>query len=125
MPHDYTVDLPRRLVHLRMWGAVTSGDIKTASAALAAEDRLSPEFAELIDLRELTSVDAISSQDIRAIAAARLTPCSRRAFVAPDPATFGLVRMFAALRDLREGGEQIGVFRTIGEAGEWLGLELR
>jgi len=124
MAFDYTVDAARRLLRVRMSGALTPEDIRTAITALTADPRLSPEFAEIVDLRELTSVDAISSQDVRAIAGARLEYSSRRAFVAPDPATFGLVRMFAALRDLKDAGERIGVFRTIREAEEWLGLTL-
>jgi hypothetical protein len=105
-----------------MWGALTPGEIRGTAAELLDDERLSKDFSQLIDLRELTSVAAIGAQDIRAIAASALDVSSRRAFVAPDSATFGLARMFAAIRNSRESTEQVGVFRTMTEAERWLGL---
>jgi hypothetical protein len=120
--HEYTVDADRRFVRVRLWGALTPGDIHTAAEELRGDARVGQDFSELIDLRELTSVKAIGSEDVRALATAALDPSSKRAFVTDDSATFGLARMFATLRTLKDSREQVGVFRTIEEAQDWLGL---
>ena len=122
MPHQYTIDSLRRVAHIRVWGALTPGELQEMVDELNGDPRISAEVAKLIDLRELTSVAAISSLDVRAIAAAALSPASRRALVTADSAAFGLARMFAAFRTLRQPHEQVGVFRTLKEAEEWLGL---
>ena len=122
MPHDYTVDSLRHVAYIRVWGALTPGEMRTMVDELNADSRISTSVAKLIDLRALTSVAAISSQDVRAIAGATLSPASRRALVTADSAAFGLARMFAAFRALKDSSEQVGVFRTLKEAEEWLGL---
>jgi hypothetical protein len=122
MPHEYTVDSERHVAYIRVWGALTPGEMQTMVDELAGDPRISGEVAKLIDLRKLTSVAAISSKDVRAIASAALSPASRRALVTADSAAFGLARMFAAFRTLRDSREQVGVFRTLKEAEDWLGL---
>jgi hypothetical protein len=49
------------------------------------------------------------------------SPQSRRAFVAPEDEEFGMARMFAALRELR-GETEIGVFRNLEEAMDWVSV---
>ena len=122
MPHEHIVDSERHVAYIRVWGVLTPGEMQTMVDELAADPGISGEVAKLIDLRKLTSVAAISSKDVRAIASAALSPASRRALVTADPAAFGLARMFAAFRTLRDSREQVGVFRTLKEAEEWLGL---
>lgn len=122
MPHELILDLERRLVLMRLWGAMTPGEMRTMVIEVREHPQLTPEFVQLVDLRELTSVEAIDGSDIRAVAASALAPSPRRAIVATDPAAFGLARMFATFRNLKDADDQIGVFRTMREAEDWLGL---
>ena len=121
MPHEYGIDTARRLVSTRMWGALDRAEVLKTALELSEDPKLLPGFSELIDLRE-ASATAISAEDVRAIASAQLDPVARRAFVVPDELMFGLARMFATLRELKQVPEDINVFRTIEEAETWLGL---
>ena len=121
MPHEYSIDSAQRLVRVRMWGALTRTEILATVAELVGDPRLSPDFSELIDVTDATAAE-IHTDDIRAIAGALLDRVARRAFVAPDPAVFGLARMFGAFRDMKDATEHVAVFRSIREAEEWLGL---
>jgi hypothetical protein len=48
---------------------------------------------------------------------------SRFAIVAPENLGFGLGRMFQAYREMEKGSrKEVGVFRTLKEAFEWLGI---
>jgi hypothetical protein len=121
MPYEVTPDIEKRVVVIRMWGDVKPDEVRTLVAQLAADQAIAG-FAQLADLRDLTSVAAIGAGDIRAVAAGVLAASPRRAIVAPDTATFGMARMFAALRNMKDTTEQIGVFRTMREAEDWLGF---
>jgi SpoIIAA-like len=122
MPHEYSVDGNHRLVRVRMWGALTRAEIMETVAELSRDSRLERDFSELIDLRELTSVDSITTADVRAIAYASLDSVSRRAFVASNLLIFGLARMFASLRGLRPDSEEVSVFDSLEAAEAWLGV---
>lgn len=121
MPYEVTLEHERRLARIRMWGAVTPDEVRGVVAEVNAQTRERPGLSQLADLRGLTSIAAIRAGDVRAIAAGMLTASPRRAIVTADAATFGLARMFAAVRNLKDPEEQIGVFRTMAEAEQWLG----
>jgi hypothetical protein len=108
------------LVNVRLAGAATRDDLVSTVAALLADPHITPDFSTLIDLREVTSVDAVSGGVVRELAAMRHQAVARCAFVAPNPAVFGLARMFASYREARDGAERSGVFRTISDAEAWL-----
>lgn len=122
MPHEMSVDVDKRIVTIRMWGEIAGEELRVAAGQIRGDARVQAGFVELIDARDVTSVTAIQAKDIRELAASVLDPSSRRAFVAPDSAAFGLARMFAALRKIKDAQEDIGVFRTMPEAEAWLGL---
>ena len=122
VPHEYSIDVARRLVYIRMWGEVTQAEVMATRSEVANDARLRPEFSELIDLTGLTSVNTITTNDVRAIASAEIDSVARRAFVTPDPAAFGFVRMFASLREVKNARDDVAVFRKIEEARQWLGL---
>ena len=121
MPHEYSVDTAHRLVRVRMWGALTRTEILATVAELVDDPRLSPEFSEVIDVTGATAAE-IDTEDVRVIAGALLDSVARRAFVAPEPVTFGLARMFGSFRELKGSAEHVGVFHSVREAEEWLGL---
>jgi len=105
-----------------MWGEITRTEVMATRSEVANDARLRPEFSELIDLTGLTSVDAITTDDVRAIASAEIDSVARRAFVTPDPVAFGLARMFGSLREVKKAHDDVAVFHTIAEARDWLGL---
>ena len=122
MAFEYSVDMERRLVLVQISGAITRDEMFACTDALKKDSRLTSEFSELVDLRGLTTVEAITPDDVRTIAAGSLSPAARRAIVASDNAAFGLSRMFESLRGAKGAPDRTGVFRTMREAEAWLGL---
>ena len=122
MAYEYSVDADRKLVLVRMSGVLTRDEMFACTATLRDDSRLTSDFSELVDLRELTSVEAVRLEDVRTMASGSLSPAARRAIVAPDNAAFGLSRMFESLRGVKGASDETGVFRTMREAEVWLGL---
>lgn len=122
MPYTYSVDDVQRVVRVRLSGEFTREDLLALSGALAIDSRVSSDFVEVIDLTAVTTTPDAGRGDIRRRATTPLTPVLRRAFVAPQPAIFGLCRMFATFREMTAKAEPVGVFHTLAEAEAWLGL---
>jgi hypothetical protein len=120
MPYEYAVDPERRVVRVRMWGGLTKAEILAVAQEMIEDPRISPGFLQLIDLREASSA-AISAEQLRQIAATKLDPVSRRAFVTPDALTYGFARMFESFRVVNQAPEQIAVFENLQAAEAWLG----
>ena len=88
-----------------------------------SDPNFDPAFNQIVDLREVTSID-ISSAETRTLASIPLfSPESRRAVVAPDPAHFGVGRMFATYHEMSESPSQVSVFYDLSSALRWLGIE--
>jgi hypothetical protein len=121
MSYEFFVDSEQRLVRVRMWGALTKAEILAVVQKLTEDPRISAGFAELIDAREASST-AITADHIRQIAASKLDPVCRRAFVVLDALSYGFARMFGSLREIAGAPEQIAVFSDLQEAEAWLGL---
>ncbi len=121
MTHSISVDVARRVVLVRVAGPATRDEVLALVAEHDGAADVTSDFAALIDLREL-SVASIAVADVRAIAATKLRPLARRALVASNLVVFGLCRMYATLREIRDDTEPLGVFRTMQEAEDWLGL---
>lgn len=119
MPYEYTVDSERRVVRVRMWGALTTEEILAVVKQLIGDPQISPGFSELIDLTEASST-AITADDLRRIASSTLDPVSRRAFVTRDTLTYGFARMFESFRQINQAPERIAVFGNLQEAEAWL-----
>jgi hypothetical protein len=105
-----------------MSDVLTRDELFSAVAALRADAEIASDFSTLIDLTDVTSVDAISGEVVRNLAAAPLKTGARCAFLAPSPAVFGLARMFASYREARGSSERIGVFRAASDAEDFLQL---
>lgn len=120
MGHEHVIDPTSRLIRVRMWGVITRSEILETVQQVIADPRFTPDLTELIDLREVTSTESLTANDVRQIATSTLEPVSRRAFVTPDPSTYGLARMFGAHRELHGAHEKIGVFTKLEEAEAWL-----
>jgi hypothetical protein len=120
--YTYSVDDVQRVVRVQLSGEFTREDLVALSRDLANDPRVSVEFVELIDLSGVTAPPDAARGAIRRRATTALTPVSRRAFVAPEPAIYGLCRMFATFREMTPNTEPVGVFHTTREAEAWLGL---
>ena len=121
MAYEYAVDTERRLVRVRMWGDVTTAELLRLVQELGGDPRITPDFAELIDLAA-ASVKTITARHLRDLAASALDPVARRAFVTADALAFGLARMFESLRAANQAPEENAVFMDLAQAEAWLGL---
>jgi len=120
MPFATSFDPPRRLMITRGWGHITLADVRAYQQELGQRPEFDPTWAHVFDARGASEFD-MSSDDIRRLAETSvLDREARRAMVAADPATFGVFRMYGTSRDVREGGPEIGVFTSLGEAIEWV-----
>jgi len=123
MPCDYEIDLQRRLLKCRVWGAATHAEISQMRQKFTHDPAFRSDLFQLYDLRDATGL-TISAGEIRDLAG--YSPFSReakRAIVAQRDAVYGAARMFALLREAGGAQEQIQVFRSLSEANAWLGLE--
>jgi hypothetical protein len=123
MSFSYTIDKERRLV------ISTASDRVTFEQGKAHQDRLlndpdfDPEFYQLLDATRVTVLD-ISIEQAKTLARRRVfSPNSRRAWVSPDPAIFGMGRLIAAYNEMSSGASQIHVFSDLRMALKWLGVE--
>jgi hypothetical protein len=106
-----------------MSDVLTRDELFSIVAELRADAAIAADFFTLIDLTDVSSVDAISGEVVRNLAAVPHKTAARCAFVAPSPAVFGLARMFVSYREARGSAEHVGVFRSLQDAENWLELE--
>jgi len=119
VPAAYKIDKERRLVLTTVWGKLTFTDGVAHRNELRSDPDFDPTYREISDFTQVTEL-AFSAEELRGHAQFDVfSPSSRRAFVAPDDAKFGLGRMFAMLRESR-GDLGIRVFRTLEEAEDWV-----
>jgi hypothetical protein len=121
MSVHHAIDEERKIVLTVFRGDLTDADLRAHQLALSANPRFHPSMRELVDLRAVTDV-SVSSAILNASAGWPLhAPEARRALVAPTDLLFGLFRMYQT--HLGEvGASQLGVFRELGQALQWLGL---
>ena len=121
MPASYLIDLPRLIVFSRGWGKLTDDDIISHARTLRADPRLTPGFRQIVDFLRVSEV-RVTSDGVSTVA--KHNPCprdARRGIVVPSDGTYGLVRMFQIYMEAES--EHMGIFRALGPALEWIGLE--
>jgi hypothetical protein len=122
MPCAYRIDSARRIVFSRASGVVTESDLRDHRARLAADPDFDPSFEQLFDFSDVTGVQVSSAYfRQRAIIGEIFDSRARRAFVTPDDAVYGSARAFLAW--LGNTPNTVRLFRDMGEARQWLGLE--
>jgi hypothetical protein len=120
MPITYTIDPNQKLVVTRIWGPATEGEVAEHNRSLRTDPQFDPHFRQLADMSGVTEL-LVSTKVIQDTAHDQyFAPGSKRAFVAPDDAAFGLARMFALHAESM--GQTIHVFRDRAAAEAWLGL---
>lgn len=119
MPVSFELDLPGRIVRVRMHGAISDADLIVADDELRASADFHPDFDQLVDTREAEGGEVTTSA-IRELA--RRPPLfsqrSRRAFVVRNDVGYGLARIFQARRGDVAG--EIQIFRSLAHAEHWL-----
>jgi hypothetical protein len=119
MPAFYKIDKERRLVLSSGAGTFTLADALAHQEKLAGDPDFDPSFSQLMDFTHVTRVE-LSAEDIRRLAQRTVfSPQSRRAFIMPNDADYGLARMFEILREA-QGEYGIRIFRNLDEALDWV-----
>lgn len=120
MPADYLIDVDRKLVISRAWGAVTDYDVREHHQSLRTDPLFDPTYRQLVDMSGITD-DLLGIETKREVSGDPIfTPGVRRAWVASGDYAFGMARMYAVAAERQ--GQTIGVFRASSEAEEWLGV---
>ena len=121
MPGSYLIDVENRLVYSRGWGILTDDEVASHAGTLRADPRFNPDFRQIIDFSDLTEI-RLTVAGIHGVA--QINPFrrdARRAFVVPSDVAYGLARMFEGFTN--SDPEQFRVFRSVGPALEWVGLD--
>jgi hypothetical protein len=122
MPFSCAVYTQHRLVISTGSGCITWDEIKERQDQTKTDPNFDPEFNQLVDLRAVTSFD-MTSEQVRMLARRMIfSLTSKRAFVAADPAIFGVARMWETFTELSQNSLQIRVFYDLSSALQWLGL---
>ena len=125
MPIEYEIDHDRRIVRARGRGVMTDQDVFGYQREVWSRPDLAG-YDELMDMTDVQRIELPSADRVRQLAnlsAEMDMPASsaRFAIVAPQDLAYGLGRMFASHRDAnQQSTKQVGVFRTMEQALEWL-----
>lgn len=93
MPADYVIEKEKRVVITTAWSRVTVEDFKAQQDRLLSDPNFDPEFSQLLDATRVTESD-IGTDEVRTLTSRTVfSPKSKRAFVAVNPAYFGLGRV--------------------------------
>jgi hypothetical protein len=123
---EYKIDHARRLVTAQGRGTMTGEDVMNYQREVWSQPEVKG-YNELIDMTEVEKIDLPSvkrMKDLAMLSVAMDPPSpSKFAIVAPKDEAFGLGRMYETYRRLESGStKEVGVFRTMAEALEFLGL---
>jgi hypothetical protein len=113
------VNAADRIVVLTVAGELEDSDLLRLAIDVESDPEIEPDFSLLVDLRGADGRN-VTSNGVRELARRpfALSPTSRRGIVTPTELTFGMARMYEALRNA-EGGA-IRVFRDYEEAVRWV-----
>ena len=127
MPIEYTYDEENNTLYTRFFGVVIDQDLRDQAEAIGADSRIKPGARELVDLAGIEEVQASPASledNIQTdLAHSEKLAGMRTAIVAGTDFLFGFARMYKSLAELEESPVTVGVFRTLEDAREWLGLQ--
>lgn len=123
MPIAYEIDAERGLLRSAFPGTVSPDELLAWYAELRAHPDFRPDLAQIADFRDSVPATWTVEDMRRVVLEEPFGPEARRAFVGPGDLVFGLARMYSSFADTEGQGGRIAVFRTVGEAWEWLGLD--
>lgn len=121
MPCRYVIDKKRRLVISTGWDRLTFPEMRAHQDQLLADSDFDPEFNQLLDATAITSLE-VSASEMKTLAERKVfSPKSRRAWVASQPAVYGMGRLASAYHDSVNTPTEFVAFYDIASALEWLG----
>ena len=123
MPIDYEIDPARNLLHSVFNGVVSPDDILAFYCEISRQEHFHESCRQLADFHGVESPEWTAADMKRVLEDDPFGPGARRAFVGPQDLVFALARMFSAYAATSGRGGEVGVFRTLREAEDWLGLE--
>lgn len=127
MPIAHRVDHERKVVIERAYGVLTDEDVFNFQHTVWSDPAVAGynELADMTHVSEiaLPSIHRVRDLAMKAVEMDSSSATSRFAIVAPEDLGFGLGRMFQAYREMEKGStKEVGVFRTLADACEWLGI---
>jgi hypothetical protein len=121
MPLTYHIDTANKILICDASGSLTAGDVRKFRKELRNDPEFAPKLSILFDMLDVTDFQ-ISSSELEALAGETpMSKTSKRAYVTPTDSDFGMLRIFATYSDAEP--DRFQVFRDIGEARKWLGLD--
>ena len=128
MPIEFSIDHEKRLVRAKGSGTLSDEDVFSYQRDVWSRPEVAG-YHELMDMSEVRQIALPSMDRVRDLAKLSASmdaekAASKFAIVAPFDLAFGLGRMYEMYRDLQaQSTKQVGVFRTLQEALEFLGVE--
>lgn len=125
MPIACRVDHALRLVIARAYGTFAEGDIHAYQADVWSQPEVQG-YHEIVDMSLVTEIVTPTLDKVHWLAriSAKMDDPDRRskfAIIAPSDVAFGMGRMYASMRGTQtESTKEVGVFRTLDEALEFL-----
>jgi hypothetical protein len=123
MPFSYVVYKDRSLVISTGSDRVTWEEIKARQDQTKTDPDFNPEFNQIVDLRGVTGFDMTSEQASSLARRMIFSLTSKRAFIASEPAVFGVGRMWQMFTELSDNPSQIRIFYDLPSALKWLDLD--
>jgi len=127
MSVEFTYDEEHNILYTRFFGVVINDDMRDQAKAVAADPRIKTGVRELVDLAGVEEIQGSSSslEDNIRIDRAHSEKLAgmRTAIVASTDLMFGFARMYQTLAELQGSPLTVEVFRNVGDAREWLGIQ--
>ena len=121
MPYALQILPTLRLTLTRVDGTLSSDDLRRHELELQHAPDFVPDLRQLIDFRQLTSLE-VTARDIRDAASAQpFTGGAMRVFVITTDEIFGMARMYQILTE--DTPHDLHLVRDIDEAFSLLGIE--
>jgi hypothetical protein len=113
-----TINYAKGIVSVKFTKKLAASDIVNYAAALRADPAFEPEFAEIVDLREVEEIGLDARQALSlADEVDPFSTTSKRAFITRNSAQVHAARMHLLLRSNQEN---IRIFESIEEALRWI-----
>jgi len=127
MSVEYTYDEENNILYTRFFGVVIDKDFRDQADAVTADPWIKPGVRDLVDLSGIEEIQGSSISlehniQIDCVNCEKLAGM-RTPIVASTDLLYGFSRMYQSLAELRGSPLTVEVFRTVGEAREWLGLQ--
>ena len=119
MPVTSYISRTHAIVLSRVHGAMSLEGLQQNQEWLLNEPDFSPDFRQVFDMSGMENLET-EGDEVRGLPYI-WGQNSRRAIIATDDLAFGMARMYQLISDKEHGG-QLGVFRSLEKALEWVGL---